>query len=102
MLPDTIEFDEMQSGLRREGVFSGSWAAGQKIAYSVGPSIVGFGLSMSGFVSDGPQPGSVETGIRVVFCLFPGLMMLLSFIPFRKYDLTEEKFEEIKQRISAG
>ncbi|MCP4753261.1 MAG: MFS transporter [Proteobacteria bacterium] len=102
MLPDTIEYDEMQSGMRREGVFSGSWAAGQKIAYSVGPSIVGFALSLSGFVAGGVQPESVDTGIRVVFCLFPGLMMLISFIPFRKYDLTEEKFEEIKRKIGAG
>jgi GPH family glycoside/pentoside/hexuronide:cation symporter len=99
MLPDTIEYDEMQSGLRREGVFSGSWAAGQKIAYSVGPSIVGFALSLSGFVKEGPQPESLATGIRVVFCLFPAAMMLLSFIPFRKYDLTESRFEDIKQQI---
>jgi Na+/melibiose symporter-like transporter len=27
MLPDTIEYDQLQSGLRREGVFSGLWSA---------------------------------------------------------------------------
>jgi len=32
MLPDTIEYDEMKSGLRREGIFSGVWASGQKLA----------------------------------------------------------------------
>src|SRR4030042_1770851 len=37
MLPDTIEYDQMQSGLRREGVFSGMGSAGPTIAYSVGP-----------------------------------------------------------------
>ncbi len=99
MLPDTIEFDEMQSGMRREGIFSGSWAAGQKIAFAVGPSIVGFALSLSGFVKEGPQPESVDLGIRIVFCLFPPLMILLSYIPFLKYDLTEEKFEAIKKKI---
>ncbi|MBW2593029.1 MAG: MFS transporter [Deltaproteobacteria bacterium] len=99
MLPDTIEFDEMQSGLRREGIFSGSWAAGQKIAFSVGPSIVGFALSFSGFVAEGVQPESVDLGIRIVFCLLPVVMMLLSFIPFSKYDLTEKRFEEIKQKL---
>ena len=35
MLPDTVEYDELQSGMRREGVFSGMWSAGQKIAYSL-------------------------------------------------------------------
>jgi len=100
MLPDTIEYDEMQSGLRREGIFSGMWSAGQKIAYSVGPPIVGFALALSGFVAGGVQPETVNTGVRVVFCLFPAAMVLLSFFPFSKYTITEEEFEKIKSRIS--
>lgn len=52
MLPDTIEFDEMQSGLRREGIFSGVWASAQKLAYAVGPAIVGFALDLSGYLKD--------------------------------------------------
>ena len=99
MLPDTIEFDELQSGMRREGIFSGIWSCGQKTAYSVGPSIVGFALSLAGFEADAVQPESVETGIRIVFCIFTSAMVLLSLIPFIKYDLTEEKFESIKQLI---
>ena len=100
MLPDTVEYDEMQSGLRREGVFSGMWSAGQKIAYSVGPPIVGFALALSGFVSDGVQPESLVTGVRVIFCLFPALLILISFLPFSKYKLTEEEFERVKEKIA--
>lgn len=99
MLPDTIEFDELQSGMRREGIFSGIWSSAQKTAYSVGPSIVGFTLSMSGFVNSSVQPESVEVGIRIIFCLFTALMILISLLPFYKYDLTEERFEEIKRMI---
>ena len=100
MLPDTVEYDQMQSGLRREGVFSGMWSAGQKIAYSVGPPIVGFALALSGFVKDGPQPESLNIGVRVIFCFFPAAMVLLSFLPFHKYTLTEEEFERIKAQIA--
>lgn len=99
MLPDTIEFDELQSGMRREGIFSGIWSSAQKTAYSVGPSIVGITLSMSGFVNSSVQPESVEVGIRIIFCLFTALMILISLLPFYKYDLTEERFEEIKRMI---
>lgn len=99
MLPDTVEYDQMQSGLRREGVFSGMWSAGQKIAYSVGPPIVGFALSLSGFVAEGIQPPTLNTGVRVIFCLIPAVMILLSFLPFRYYTLTEEEFERVKQKI---
>jgi len=100
MLPDTVEYDQMQSGLRREGVFSGMWSAGQKIAYSVGPPIVGFALSLSGFVVEGPQPETLKVGVRAIFCLFPAAMILLSFIPFHKYNLTEQEFERVKARIA--
>ena len=48
------------------------------------------------------QPGNVTTGIRVIFCLFPVFVLLLNYIPFRRYDLTAEKFEEIKRSIRRG
>ena len=102
MLPDTVEYDQMQSGMRREGIFSGMWSAGQKIAYSVGPPIVGFALALSGFVMEGVQPESVATGVRIIFCLFPAAMILLSFLPFSKYKMTEEEFEKIKAKIAAS
>jgi len=66
------------------------------VSYSLGPPIGGFTLSLSGFVKEGVQPDSVDLGIRIAFCPFPALLILLSFIPFYKYDLTEERFEEIK------
>jgi Na+/melibiose symporter-like transporter len=100
MLPDTIEYDQMQSGLRREGVFSGMWSAGQKIAYAISPAIVGYALALSGFVKEGVQPESLNIGVRAIFCLFPAAMILLSFWPFSKYTLTEEEFEQVKAKIA--
>ncbi|NQV38634.1 MAG: MFS transporter [Candidatus Marinimicrobia bacterium] len=99
MLPDTIEFDELQSNLRREGVFSGVWASGQKTAYALGPSLIGFTLSLSGFAVAPEQPDSVITGIRLIFCLGTAGLFLLSLIPFLRYDLTESRFSEIKANI---
>jgi Na+/melibiose symporter-like transporter len=100
MLPDTIEYDQMQSGLRREGVFSGMWSAGQKIAYAISPALVGYALALSGFVKEGAQPESLNIGVRAIFCLFPAAMILLSFLPFSKYTLTEEEFEQVKAKIA--
>lgn len=102
MLPDTIEYDQMQSGMRREGVFSGIWASGQKTAYSFGPAIVGIVLGIFHYneALGLNQPDSVTLGVRLVFCVFPAVMIFLSFIPFSKYGLTEAKFEEIKRVIA--
>jgi Na+/melibiose symporter-like transporter len=101
MLPDTVEYDEMQSGMRREGIFCGVWAAGQKTAYSLGPAIVGFALSLAGFVKGSEiQPDTVAVSVRIVFSLFTSFMLIISLIPFSKYELTEERFDEIKRLIS--
>ncbi len=102
MLPDTIEYDQMRSGMRREGVFSGLWASGQKTAYSFGPAIVGIVLGIFHYnVALGVnQPDSVALGVRLVFCVFPAVMIFLSFIPFSRYGLTEKRFEEIKKVIA--
>ncbi len=99
MLPDTIEVDELQSGQRREGIFSGVWAASQKTAYALGPSIVGFTLSLTGFSATGAQSDSAILGIRLIFCLGTAFFFLLSLIPFRSYNLTEARFSEIKDAI---
>jgi GPH family glycoside/pentoside/hexuronide:cation symporter len=101
MLPDTIEYDEMQSGLRREGIFSGMWSSSQKIAYSLGPPIIGITLGLFGYVEGSDvQPDSVSFGVRVVFCIVTGVALLISFLPLGKYELTEERFEEIKKLIA--
>ena len=102
MLPDTIEFDELQSSLRREGIFSGVWASGQKTAYAIGPSLIGFTLSLTGFTVAQEQPESVVTGIRLIFSLATAILFLLSLIPFRYYDLTESRFAEIKTSIRSS
>ncbi len=103
MLPDTVEYDEVRSGMRREGIFSGFWSSGQKMAYSVGPTIVGFALSLSGFIpGSSEQPSSVSAGIRIAFCLLPPAMVLLSFVPFSRYGLTEEAFEQLRGAKGTG
>jgi Na+/melibiose symporter-like transporter len=40
MLPDTIDLDEVQSGAKRAGVFTGLWTAGETGAFAVGFSLL--------------------------------------------------------------
>jgi Na+/melibiose symporter-like transporter len=55
---------------------------------------------LSGFVREGVQPESLAVGVRVIFCLFPALMILIGFLPFSRYRLTEEEFERVKEKIA--
>ena len=82
MLPDTIEHDAAQSGLRREGVFSGVWAAAEGTGMALGGLIAGSVLDWYGFVESttggAVQPASALHGIRIGFAVVPALLLSVS------------------------
>lgn len=95
MLPDTIEFDRLTSGVRREGIFSGVWSAIEKGATAVGGLLIGLVLDFMGFVeSTGAlvaQPESAVTGIIIGSAVIPALFMGLSLPFLFRYPLTQER-----------
>lgn len=60
LLPDTMEYDRQQFGLRREGLFSGVFALSEKLAYTTVPLLIGALLASVGFVK-GLPPGELQS-----------------------------------------
>ena len=57
-------------------------------------------LSIFGFVSGAPeQTESASLGIRIAFSALPFVLWLTTLRLLRRYDLTEEKFNEIKANL---
>ena len=55
-------------------------------------------LDVFGYVSGASeQPDSALWGIRIAYAGIPVVLWFLSWVLLKKYDLSEEKFEEIKQ-----
>lgn len=101
MMPDAVAADAAVHGSQRAGVFTGVWAAGETVALALGPAVVGLILAATGFISTKAgetvtQPGSALTGIVVSFSIFPALMLLLSLPTLFKYDLTENRLNELR------
>ena len=104
MLPDTIEVDAANSGLRREGIFTGVWTAQEKTGMAVGALLAGTILDWTGFVESLAgetvfQPGSALVGILVGFALVPALLFLLSLPIIRRYDLSEERLVRLQRTV---
>ena len=102
MLPDTIEFDQLKNGLRREGVFSGIWMAIEKAGNALGALVFGVVLSIMGFVeSTGgvavQQTDSALTGILVAFAILPVVLMLTGLLILRPYQLDEDTLVQMKK-----
>lgn len=103
MLPDCMDYDELNSGQRREGMFNGLWVALQKTAMAVAPAVIGIVLQMGDFISGDvkEQPESAQFAIRLVVSIVPALIFLSSFLILRKYDLDEAKHKEILATLAA-
>ena len=100
MIPDTVEVDELQNGVRREGAIFGAWAFCRKAGMAGGAFLASIILSLFGFISGGAeQTESAQLGIRIAFSLLPLVLWVGAFKWLSRYDLDEEKFNEIKAQL---
>jgi GPH family glycoside/pentoside/hexuronide:cation symporter len=99
MLPDTIEYDELQTGLRRGGIFYGFFVFVQKAVLAFTTYIVGWALQLSGFVSsngtDVVQPQSALDTIRICVGVLPAIAILVGLYFAWRYPITKAKHAEI-------
>jgi Na+/melibiose symporter-like transporter len=82
MLPDVITFEEQRTGVRRAGLFSGVWTAGETLGFALGPGVYGLILAIGGYVSstDGSavQPESAVVAALIGFSVVPAVIALIS------------------------
>jgi len=103
MVPDTVEVEELRTGARREGAIFGAWIFCRKLGMAVGAFLVSIDLSLFGFVEGAPvgqQSPTALLGIRLTYCLLPFVLYLLATAVLARYDLSEERFNELKRRIA--
>ncbi|MEB3355204.1 MAG: MFS transporter [Synechococcales bacterium] len=105
MLPDVIELDELQTGVRREGIFYSFMTLLQKIGFAVGIFFVGQALEWAGFISAGPgeppppQPESALFAIRLVIGPLPAFCLLIGIVLAYFYPITREIHAEILLKL---
>lgn len=107
MLPDTVEADEARAGVRRSGLLTGLWTAGETGSFALGPALVGVVLALAGFLSSESgqsvsQPSSAIVGILVSFSVLPAIAMGLSLLVLRRYDLSAERLAAVVEAAGTG
>jgi Na+/melibiose symporter-like transporter len=84
MLPDVITAEEERTGVRRAGLFSGVWTAGETFGFALGPGIYGLILAIGGYVSStdaaAVQPESAVTAALVGFTIVP-MVLVVAALP---------------------
>ena len=97
---DIMDYDELNTGKRREGAFSacGSWM--NKAGNALGYFLAGQVLALTGFAAD-KVVQSPETifWIRAMLAGIPILGVCLAALFWWRYPLTEQKVAEIRQLL---
>jgi len=80
MLPNTIEYGEVETGLHVEGTVFGVAALLQRIAIGIATAILGWSYASAGYVPNVPQSAETLSTMRGTVALVPLLFLALSSI----------------------
>jgi GPH family glycoside/pentoside/hexuronide:cation symporter len=98
LLPDTMEYDYLRTGLRREGIFAGFYTTVEKLSGAIGISVVGGILGWAGYVQSqghgAAQPASAIHAIYLIMGCLPALISFLGIIGLLFYSLSEQKLKD--------
>ncbi len=89
VLSDIIDFDEKQSGERREGSYFAAWSFAAKSAGAVTIAVVGIALSLIGFVPNEEQSEFTQVGMTAILGLFPLICYGVGAWLFSRYSLEQ-------------
>jgi len=86
MIPDTVEYSEWKTGLRREGILYGCFFFCFKLGAALAGFFTGLGLDIAGYVPNVAQTDEALLGIRLMITFVPLLfiipgIILVSFYP---------------------
>ena len=104
MLPDVMEYDELQTGARREGIFTAYMTFFRKLGSGLAVFVVNFILARAGLIEGTAgtsivQPQSVVVALRFIIGILPTLMVAASLLVIRHYPITRAYHEELKAKL---
>ncbi len=99
MIPDVIEYDELATGERREGIYYGMNAMVGKVTGALGSAICGWGLQLTGYVENAVQTETALFGIRFLFALLPAVLLLICVPLLIRYPITKDSHAEVVRQL---
>jgi GPH family glycoside/pentoside/hexuronide:cation symporter len=100
MIPDAIEWDELQTGQRHEGMFYSLVTTFRKVAVSLSIPMAMLMLEWTGYVANAEtQPHSAIFGLQMLIGPIPAICLLGGILLASFYPLTRAKHAELRARL---
>ena len=103
MQVDVVDYDELQTGERREGSFASIFSWVLKLSFCIGFLISGPLLEWTGFDAalEEPQPDRVYTNMRIGYLAIPSVALTLSLLLLKRFPLSKARVSEIREQLEA-
>ena len=92
---DVIDFDELQTGERKEGAYFSAWYFVSKSAYGIMLMVTGFALSWAGFVPKVDQTELVVDTLRFLYAGVPFIAYIFGALLFLRFSFNEAEHAEV-------
>jgi GPH family glycoside/pentoside/hexuronide:cation symporter len=105
IIPDTVEYDYLNTGERREGIFYGLWTFTSKTGQAIAVQIMGIVLDLFHYVRPVNneaimnQPPEALFGMKFLLGPVTAFFFVAASIAVLFYPLTAKKFEELMTKI---
>ncbi|GMQ28643.1 MFS transporter [Algoriphagus confluentis] len=100
MTADVIDLDELNYGVRREGVFGAIYWYMVKFGFAIAGGLSGVILTVVGFDGNAAvQPEGAVTGLRMFFSGLPMLGTIIAMYLMHDYDVDEARANEIRAEL---
>jgi oligogalacturonide transporter len=103
-LPDIADVDELITGRRREGLYSGVSTFLRKLSGGVVVGVLGIALDVIGYSKEALSTGNIspttDWGIRILFCALPFTFLIFALLFLRKYKLGRKEFYIMSKNLN--
>ena len=101
MMADVCDYDELQTGQRREGMFGSIYWWVVKLGMAAALAASGFLLNATGFdvALKGAQTDNAIFLMRLFDVVIPVVATVIAVFAIKRYDLTEARANEIRQTL---
>jgi GPH family glycoside/pentoside/hexuronide:cation symporter len=101
MIPDAVEWDELQTGQRHEGMFYSLVQTMRKIGSSLSLPFVLLMLEWTGYVANAPtQPRNTILGIQALIGPIPAVFLIVGIFLAARYPLTRKRFDQLRAELA--
>jgi len=100
MVPDVVEYDRLQTGEHRGGMYYGVWGLAVKVSEALGITASGWVLQLFGYVPNVEQSARTLLGIRLFFGPVPLIFFALALPLLIWYPITRKRHGEMRRRLA--